>query len=140
MPPRYTPKKINDTIKSINDLLENHKKQEKNYRDMLTSLELIKLSMHEDIEKYIREQEDKMFKIVLAEKRKEDPNYSASTCKMLARTRIMKNSKFFRYHETFPRWSDYKFQITRIWETHRAKFIKSGEIEGNKKIQEASKN
>lgn len=140
MPPRYTPQKINDTIKSINDLLENHKKQEKNYRDMLRSLELIKLAMHEDIEKYIRVQEEKMFKIVLAEKRKEDPNYSPATCKMLARARIMKNSKFYHQYETIPRWGDYKFQIQKIWEEYRAKFIKSGEIEGNKKIQEASKN
>lgn len=133
MPPRYTPQKIENAIKSIRDVIELHKKQDKNYRDLLTSFELIKLSMHEGIEKYIRIQEDEMFKIVLAEKRKENPDYSQATAKMLARTRIMKNSKFFRYHETFPRWSDYKFQITKIWEKHRAKFIKSGEIEGNKK-------
>lgn len=133
MPPRYTPQKIENAIKSISDVMELHKKQDKNYRDLLRSFELIKLSMHEDIEKYIREQEEKMFKIVLAEKRKEDPNYSASTCKMLARARIMKNSKFYHQYETIPRWSDYKFQLQKIWEEYRAKFIKSGEIEGSKK-------
>ena len=133
MPPRYTPQKIENAIKSISDVIELHKKQDKNYRDLLTSFELIKLSMHTDIEKYIREQEDKMYKIILAEKRKENPDYSPATAKMLARARIMKNSKFFRYHESIPRWQDYKFQLTKIWEKHRAKFTKSGEIDGNKK-------
>lgn len=128
MPPRYTLQKINNSIKSISDVIELHKKQDKNYRDLLTSFEIIKLALHEDIEKYIREEEEKMFRIVLSEKRKEDPNYSAATAKMLARARIMKNAKFFNYYESFPRWNDYKFQINKFWEKHRARLIKSGEI------------
>jgi len=130
MSPRYTPKNIAKTIKSVNDVLELEKKKMKNYNDLLLSLEMIQMAMHEDIEKWIREQEEKMFKIVLAEKRKENPDYSSGMAKMLARARIMKESKIFQlYSHEIPRWDDYKFQITKFWEKHRARLIKSGEIE-----------
>ena len=127
--PQYTPEKIADCIKSVKDVIELNRKVTKNYGDLLFSFEVIELAMYEDIEKYLRNQEDTMLKTVLAEKRKEKVDYSSASARMIARQKIMRESKIFQIHSgEIPRWDDYKFRITKFWEKHRAKLIKEGKI------------
>ena len=130
MPPRYTSENVSKTIKSISDVIELHKKQNKNYNDMENSLERIQIAMNPDFDKMLKEILNNKIDQVYTEKTKEDPNYSRSTCGMLARQRIMRESKFFQSNETFPRWEDFKWQFKRIWENDRARLIQKGEIKG----------
>lgn len=135
---QYTPEKVQNCINSTGKAIEQHKKIADTYQELLRSFKRIKFAMIPDFDKMIRELEESELQKILKERedrRKHDPLNtpdSRSSARGLARTRIMKNSEFFKvYPFEQRRWEDYKFQCKQQWENDRKHFLKEGSIKAS---------
>lgn len=133
--PRYTPAKIDNALKSLDDALLLQKKVSVLYGQLSMSLNRIKFAMIEDFDKVIKTKLAEAEKIELEILNKEDPNSwkyrnHANMAKTRAKIRLTKEfSSILQNQGLRENWNTYMWRLKEQWSTDRKKFLESGEIE-----------
>ena len=129
---KYTKEKIDNCLKSLEDMKENRKKVDKLYFQLERTLRRIKLALNPTLD--LKKELEDMKKIILKEqleKQKRDPlrDYiSNHLIFSLARSRIMKKYNFMPQPYEIPRWDDFIFRMKQNHKKDREKLIKEGSI------------
>lgn len=134
---KYTPKKIDKALGSLSEVIDLHKQQSKNYHDMHVSLSRIRFAMIRDFDDTIKLRLESEKEKINAKIDSLDPeSYRYEQVKknkahitMKAKVRLMKGFSNNIGLGIFERWDEFIFHLRRQWESDRAMFIKSGEIE-----------
>ena len=129
---RYTPKKIDQTLKTLNKVKDMRIKLDKLYLELENSLTRIQRAMKKELDFKQELQNEK--EIVKEQYKKDDPdrlNISPAIISTKAKMNIMKRYKF-NLDVCYPmseQWQLFIIQMTKQHEKDRQYFIKRKEIE-----------